>query len=115
VPIEEYRENLEFLASEAPVAVLLVWPLRRQLDPGFPDCFPVERYASYQEAVRGLADRGHVVVDVEEAFRRSGLAPEKLYLDSVHASIAGSRLVAEALHTAISRRLPHGGVDRRRH
>jgi lysophospholipase L1-like esterase len=113
VPIEEYRENLEYLASRAPVAVLLVWPLRCQLDPDFEDCFPLERYAAYQEVVRSLAKKGYIIVEVAEAFRRSGLPPAELYLDSVHASIAGSQLIAKAINHALSQRmLRRGGGSR---
>jgi lysophospholipase L1-like esterase len=108
VTIDDYRENLAYLASQAPVSVLLVWPLRCQIDPVFQDYFPVERYEAYQQVVRSLADQGHLVLEVEQVFRRSGLPSEQLYLDSVHATVVGCRLIAEAIHKTISRRLPKG-------
>jgi lysophospholipase L1-like esterase len=113
VPVEEYRENLIRLSSGAPRSVLLVWSLRRQLQPdrasgpivGTMRGFPLTRFAAYQEVIRGLQSAERIVVDVGEVFLESGHDLESLFCDSIHASELGHRVLAKTLNKVL-RNLP---------
>jgi hypothetical protein len=109
VPIGEFRENLVTLTAEAPRSVLLVWPLRRQLEPdrdlgplvGIMRGFPLERFREYQEVIRSLESPDRRVLDVGRAFLESGGGIQSLFHDSIHASERGHRVVADALHAVL--------------
>lgn len=100
VTIGDYEANLREMASKAPRAVILLWPIPCQVDPRVRQYFPVERYEAYQEAARRVA-REHVLVDPLPTLRRSGLPVSSLYLDSVHMTGAATRLVARDVLQAI--------------
>ena len=107
VPLDEFRENLVALASKAPVAVFLVWPLRSQLDPLSPERnLSMDRFAAYQKAIREMAGSGHAVVDVVELFRNSGLPPGDLFVDTVHATPRGCQIIADAVQKRIAEARP---------
>jgi lysophospholipase L1-like esterase len=109
VPIEEFRENLLRLASKAPRSVLLVWSLRQQLQPardlgpivGTQRDFPFRRFAAYQEVMRGLQSPEIAVLDMGKVFLESGHELESLYWDSVHPTVLGHRVLAQALHEVL--------------
>ena len=98
VPLDEFRRNLEFLASRAPRAVFLIWPHRVQIEPSPTLPIRMQRLREYQRTIREVASAGgHDVVDVVALFQESGLPAPELFVDDVHASAAGCRLVADAV------------------
>lgn len=109
VSVDEYAANLRSLARKAPLCVVLVWPTRQQLDPGYalvPAGWSDARYRTYQDAARGLAKDGVLVIDVLDLYRRSGLPASELLRDLVHAKPLGAELVA----TAVAARLRAAGL-----
>ena len=98
---DEFRANLLRLAASAPRTIFLVWPMWQQLEPRFVPGFPITRLAEYQEIVRGLSAEGHEVLDIGEVFTGSREPISSFYIDEVHASEQGSRLIADALHALL--------------
>lgn len=101
VPVDEFRANLRTMARGAPAAVIVAWPRRSVLDPPHLDPVPRERSAAYHRAALDLASEGLRVVDVAEVFKKSGVAPGDFYLDEVHATPLGCRLVGAAVAAAV--------------
>jgi lysophospholipase L1-like esterase len=102
VPLDEFRDNLEFLASRAPRAVFLVWPQRVQVEPAPAPAVRMHRLREYHRTIRDVArEGGHDLVDVVELFKGSGASADELFVDDVHASALGCRLVADAVAAAL--------------
>jgi lysophospholipase L1-like esterase len=106
VPIEEFRANLEYFAGRAPVVVFVAWARRSALEPDRRERFPTRRLRRYRAAILEMEQAGHVVLDVEELFRKSGLPPERLFLDDVHATKEGGELVARWLARRLRLHVP---------
>jgi len=103
VPPDEFRENLAYLATRAPRAVLLVWPQRVQIEGRQAPAVVQHRLREYQAAIREVAESGdHTLIDVVDLFERSGLPASALYVDEVHASPRGCRIVADAVAEALA-------------
>jgi lysophospholipase L1-like esterase len=92
------------MLAAAPRAVVLIWPRLAQLDPRHSEWIRIERYPDYQEALaRSGRAAGAQVIDVGQVFRDSGRPFPALFLDDVHASPEGCRLVARAVAVALRR------------
>ncbi len=63
--------------------------------------FPFRPFAAYQEAMRGLESPEIAVLDVGKVFLESGHEPGTLYWDSVHPTLLGHRILAQALHEVL--------------
>ncbi len=109
VPVPDYRANLEALAAlaahhDADIAVLVL-PHPDDLDGGGG---PEDRYDGHRRALRGLAEaHGAPLVDgptvfADAATTNPNLDAEDLFLDNIHPSVRGHRLLGEALAQALA-------------
>ena len=105
VPLPEFRANLEHFARRAPVVVFVAWARRTALAPARKEVYPARRLRMYRDSILAMEERGHPVLDVETLFRESGIPPERLFLDAVHASEEGCRLVAQWLARRLRQRV----------
>lgn len=103
VPLDEFRAGLAGMAGAGIPTVLLAWPRRQLLDDAWAQRMPEERAHAYYEAVAAVPAPGGAVVELLPVFRGSGLPPHEIYLDDVHLTPAGHRLVADAVAEAIRR------------
>ena len=97
VSITDFRANLEHFAGLAPIVVFVAWVRRKELDPRFEEVYPLERLRRYDQVILSMRAAGHSVLSVEALFRKSGLPPDRLFVDSVHATKEGAQLVAQEL------------------
>ncbi len=107
---DEYETNLDAFVAQSrqhgALPVIVIWPLRSQIDETEPPTEVDRVVALYQEAARGVARRtGSPLVDLTETLR----GRPALYIDSVHLDPEGYGLVAERVADAILARLPGTG------
>ncbi|MCK6504636.1 SGNH/GDSL hydrolase family protein [Myxococcota bacterium] len=116
VAIQDYADNLETLCALAVGAgaevIFLVLANREDLAPvpvGAPASGPA--WEPYRQVMRDAAARhGAPVVEVPALFRNSGLSAEALFVDEMHPSAAGHRIIARELATLLTQRgWPDGG------
>jgi len=102
VSINDYAENLDHLvdiakSTDADVVFLLL-SNNEDLGPGGEDARAMKAWTPYREVMRETAQRhGAPVIDVPELFRASGLSKEDLFLDKMHPTTKGHRIIGEAL------------------
>lgn len=99
---EEYLDELEKIAGHCREmgsrTVFLVWPLRKQVRSGFS--------ITKQNVMRHVAARhGIPIVDLIPTFQQHG--DVDLFVDVVHANVAGHRLIAECLEMMWHQGLKH--------
>ena len=101
VAIEDYAANLDILVEMAKAngadVVFLLLSNNEDLGPQGPDNAP-KAWTPYRDVMREAAERhGAPVVDVPALFRESGLSKEELFLDKMHPTATGHRMIGEAL------------------
>lgn len=105
VEINDYAANLERLVSMAKSvnadAVFVLPANNEDLAPEVSD----KAWTPYRQVMRDTAARhGAPLVDVPSLFQQSGLSREDLFLDEMHPTVAGHRIMGEALAQALSER-----------
>lgn len=118
VEINDYAANLDRLvdmAAERDAGVVFVLPANNEdmgSDTGD------KAWDPYRQVMREAADRhGAPLVDVPAVFQASGLSRSALFLDEMHPTVAGHRLMGEALAQALAgagwpgRPLPMDGTE----
>lgn len=102
VEINDYASNLERLvelARENKASVVFVVLANRE------DLRPHEAppaWTTYRQVMRETAERhGAPIVQVPELFQASGLSTTQLFLDEMHPTVTGHRLIGEALVQAL--------------
>lgn len=115
VAIDDYARNLETIVSlahdhDAEVAFILL-ANQEDLDATEPGRAAWE---PYREVMRDTATRhGAPLLDVPQLFRESGLAASDLFLDVMHPSALGHRLVADGVASLFQERgWPPGPLER---
>lgn len=113
VPLEDYLDNLDTIREEAAErgASMLLAPLAQEWDVGrwtVPMPQPVEGqvlpWYPYREAQREWAeDRGVGLVPFYEVFPNSGGNPSQFFIDVMHPSQYGARLMAVAVADYVER------------
>jgi lysophospholipase L1-like esterase len=103
VGLTDYQRNLELLASlardQGAALVFLVLPHPEDLDGRERG---VSTFQAYRDTMRQVADaQGAVLVEGGEVFARAGLARQALFLDNIHPTVEGHRLLGEALAEAL--------------
>ncbi|MDJ0846791.1 MAG: GDSL-type esterase/lipase family protein [Myxococcota bacterium] len=106
----EYEANLDaFVAGSRRVGslpVIVVWPLRSQMDDAGPPTEVDRVVALYQDAARSVAQRtGSALVELADVLR----GRPALFIDSVHLGPEGYGLVAQQVADALLAGLPQGG------
>jgi len=102
VSINDYAENLDHLVDIAKSrnadVVFLLLSNNEDLGPGGDDARAMKAWTPYREVMRETAERhGAPVIDVPELFRASGLSKQDLFLDKMHPTTKGHRIIGEAL------------------
>ncbi len=99
VAINDYAANLEILVGMATeVGAEVVFLLLANEEDVRAHVGGEKAWTPYREVMREAAARhGAPVVEVPELFRASGLSDEALFLDEMHPTIAGHRIIGEAL------------------
>jgi lysophospholipase L1-like esterase len=102
VPLDETVRNVKSMCASARACVVIAWPGRKLLLPDFVCALPVSRLSESYLRILGLRSEGFRVVDVLDAFVTSRRSADDLFLDGVHASPLGCRLVADAVRTEVA-------------
>jgi len=115
VAIDDYAANLDNLVEMAKArdadVVFLLLSNNEDLGPQGPDNAP-KAWTPYRDVMRETAKRhGAPVLDVPELFRASGLSKEDLFLDKMHPTARGHRMIGEALAELLSERGWHEGAS----
>ena len=99
VEINDYASNLEILTGMAQDAGAEVVFLRLANEEDVRTHVGGEKaWTPYREVMRQTAARhGAPVIEVPELFRESGLSKEELFLDEMHPTVAGHRIIGVAL------------------
>ena len=102
VSINDYAENLDHIVDIAKSrdadVVFLLLSNNEDIGPGGEDARAMKAWTPYREVMRETAERhGAPVIDVPELFRASGLSKEDLFLDKMHPTKTGHRMIGEAL------------------
>jgi len=111
VPLQRYAELLDGLLREAgrrEVGALFIEPSNRISLEGRPG-----DWDTYYEAMEGLAAHHDIpIIDANALYGGSGLGPDELFMDSMHPTVVGHRILAEALAEAIGEGIavPQGAV-----
>lgn len=108
VAIDDYAANLDHLVEiakgEGADVVFLLLSNNEDLGPQPVGNAP-KAWTPYREVMRDTAKRhGAPVIDVPELFRASGLSKEDLFLDKMHPTARGHRMIGEALATLLKER-----------
>ncbi len=105
VEINDYASNLDTLvdmAKDRDAGVVFVLPANNEDMLGGPG---EKAWDPYRQVMRDTAARhGAPVVDVPEVFKASGLPRDQLFLDEMHPTALGHRLMGEALAQALQDR-----------
>lgn len=101
VAINDYAANLDHLVdiarSRDADVVFLLLANNEDLGPQG-DARALKAWTPYREVMRETAQRhGAPVIDVPELFQATGLSKEDLFLDKMHPTVTGHRLIGEAL------------------
>lgn len=102
VPIAEFRANLKRFAECGIPTVFVVWPRRRQLDADFPDPMPDALVREYLSVVTEMNGDQVRVVDLREAIGTRTEDIDSFFIDEVHASEEGSKIVAREVAQALA-------------
>ena len=104
VAINDYAANLEILVGMAKEAgAEVVFLLLANEEDVRSHVGGDKAWTPYREVMREAAARhGAPVVEVPELFRASGLSKEELFLDEMHPTAAGHRLMGEALAAVLT-------------
>jgi lysophospholipase L1-like esterase len=102
VPLTEFRENLEAFAGEGLPIVFVVWPRRANVEPGSSDPIDAEKSSAYLDCICEMEGPDVRVVDLRTLFRSGCADAPNFYTDEVHASAAGSKIVARAVSRALA-------------
>ncbi len=111
VPLQRYAELLDGLLREAgrrEVGALIIEPSNRISLEGRPG-----DWDTYYEAMEALAEHHDIpIIDAKVLYRDSGLGPDDLFMDSMHPTVAGHRILGEAVAEAVLEgvAIPQGGV-----
>ena len=99
VAINDYAKNLEILAGIADeVGAEIVFLLLANEEDVRTHVGGEKAWTPYREVMRQAAARhGAPIIEVPELFRDSGLSKDALFLDEMHPTVAGHRLMGEAL------------------
>ncbi|RME23152.1 MAG: hypothetical protein D6798_14120 [Deltaproteobacteria bacterium] len=94
VSLSEYRDNLEAIAewAEERGAAVVMLPFAHPCDVA--GCRVPDSFEAYREVQRSL---GRPVVEGRDVFRASGLPVDALWLDGIHPTAEGHRLLGAAL------------------
>ena len=106
VAIDDYAANLDNMVAMAKArnadVVFLLLSNNEDLGPQGPANAP-KAWTPYRDVMRETAARhGAPVVDVPELFSASGLSKEDLFLDKMHPTARGHRMIGEALAQVLS-------------
>ncbi len=98
VSLDEYRDNLEAIAAwgEERGAVVIMLPFAHPCDVA--DCSVPDSFEGYRQVQRSL---GRPVVEGRDVVVASGLPVDALWLDGVHPTAEGHRLLGAALAAAV--------------
>lgn len=110
VSLDEYRENLVGIVSEARACNAKVIGLQlstlEEVTRGKP---PHKQLALYKEVLSNvMTEMGNQCLDLTPTFRRTSIEPAEassLFLDGLHPSPRGHKIIAEELASAITREL----------
>ncbi len=102
VAIQDYADNLEHLINIADSvdgdAVFLILANNEDLGPGGDKGAAMKAWTPYRQVMRDTAARhGAPVLDIPALFRTSGLSKSELFLDQMHPTATGHRIIGEAL------------------
>ena len=111
VEINDYAANLERLVDMAQAkgaeAVFVLPANNEDLAPETSD----KAWTPYRKVMRDTAARhGAPLIDVPSLFQASGLTKDALFLDEMHPTVAGHRIMGEALAAALAERGWPGGT-----
>lgn len=105
VALADYAHNLDAIVREARrrnVGVVFVAPANRELASG-PAAKKLYAWDVYFDAQRAVAAwHGVPLVSAAEALRASGLSSEDAFVDVMHPSAAGVRVIAEAVAATVA-------------
>lgn len=94
VAISDYTAALDRFCEIGPSVVYVLLANREDLSP----VSPQPAWAPYRAAMRAVAENcGAALVDLPAAFRASGRSADALFLDLMHPTPAGHRLMADAI------------------
>ncbi len=102
VSVARFIDSVRRMRSAAAESVVVAWARRTDFDPRFGDALS-SRAAPYREALRNAFAADPRFVDMEQVFRESGRSAEELYIDNVHVTPLGNRIVAAAIDGALRR------------
>ena len=107
VEINDYAQNLESMASEARrrgVEVMFLMLSNEEdfapasTDPGA----TAKAWAPYRDVMRATAARhGAQLIDVPSIFQASGFTSDEIFLDQMHPTALGHKLIAEGISSAL--------------
>jgi hypothetical protein len=113
VAINDYAANLDHLVDIAKSrdadVVFLLLSNNEDLGPQG-DARAMKAWTPYREVMRETAERhGAPVIDVPALFQASGLSKQDLFLDKMHPTARGHRIIGEALGALLQERGWHEG------
>ncbi len=116
VAIQDYADDLEHITQIADSVngdvVYLVLANNEDLGPGGAAGANMKAWTPYREVMRDTAGRhGAPVLEIPELFRATGLSKEDLFLDQMHPTALGHKIIGEALASLLTE---EGWTDHKR-